>query len=41
MSKFRNYIKRRIIKYIKSIDDIKNNTPIEEYMEILNNLKHE
>lgn len=41
MSNFKNYIKRRIIKYIKSIDDIKDNTSIEEYMRILNNLKHE
>ena len=41
MSKFGNYIKRRILKYIKSIDNIKDNTSIKEYMEILNNLKHE
>ena len=41
MSKFRNYIKRRIIKYIKSIDDIKDNTPIEEYMKVFNKLKYE
>ena len=32
MSKFRNYTKRRIIKYIKYIDDIKDSTSIEEYM---------
>lgn len=41
MYNLRVYIKRKITEYIKSVDGIKDSTPIEEYMKVFNKLKYE